>query len=618
MDNVLEEELGPMYVGLPHFHETYFGDVLHLETASKTFFKDCSEGSNPLFSDGWNGWPGEAKRDDVLSWFAKFNEEVAAFAERYGPTPIYRRPLAKPDKPIDGSVGKRKIDIAFVSDPTATKDSRCHWGQILIPGELKSNPSADIKSEAWLDLSRYSREVFGAQSNRRFVLGFTLCGSLMRIWAFDRLGGIASERFDINKDGLWFVSTILGFLWMSEEQLGFDPTIITANGQQFIEIEREGRRERLILDEVMRPARCIAGRATTCWRAHREADPHTPIVVKDSWQYLERDQEGELLYEATNKGTVRIARYYHHETVQVRGMDDDIRGNVRKEVDITKATNYRRDRSAIAPSTSISQAGRSGNIASAKRSSSQADAPLPPSKRSCSTFPTKASSDPIPNRVHRRLILRDHGIPIYKAGSRETLLTALADCIEGHESLRQLAGLLHRDISVGNLMIDKDNRGFLIDLDLAIKEQRLGASGAKGKTGTRAFMAIGALLGEQHSIMHDLESFFWVLFWICIHYHRPGKGKVKVVAEFDKWNYADTEELAELKKGKVSHEGDFVKAAEKHFTPYYQPMVPWVNRLRKAVFPNGRRWEKEDGRLYARMRAILGEACKDPKVSVEG
>lgn len=61
-------------------------------------------------------------------------------------------------------------------------------------------------------------------------------------------------------------------------------------------------------------------------------------------------------------------------------------------------------------------------------------------------------------------------------------------------------------------MIDKDNRGFLIDLDLTIKEQRLSASGAKGKTGTRAFMAIGALLGEQHSFIHDLESFFWVLF----------------------------------------------------------------------------------------------------------
>uniref|UniRef100_A0A0B7KK89 Fungal-type protein kinase domain-containing protein n=1 Tax=Bionectria ochroleuca TaxID=29856 RepID=A0A0B7KK89_BIOOC len=52
----------------------------------------------------------------------------------------------------------------------------------------------------------------------------------------------------------------------------------------------------------------------------------------------------------------------------------------------------------------------------------------------------------------------------------------------------------------------------IFDLDLSIKEQREVSSGAKGKTSTRAFMAIGVLLGEQHSFMHDLESFFWVHF----------------------------------------------------------------------------------------------------------
>ena len=70
----------------------------------------------------------------------------------------------------------------------------------------------------------------------------------MRIWEFDRLGGVASEQFDINKDGLQFVSTVLGFLWMNEEELGFDPTIMTANNQRFIEIERDGATERLIID----------------------------------------------------------------------------------------------------------------------------------------------------------------------------------------------------------------------------------------------------------------------------------------------------------------------------------------------------------------------------------
>jgi hypothetical protein len=52
-----------------------------------------------------------------------------------------------------------------------------------------------------------------------FVLGFALCGSFMRVWEFDWLGGIASERFDINRDGLQFVSTILGFLWILNNSL---------------------------------------------------------------------------------------------------------------------------------------------------------------------------------------------------------------------------------------------------------------------------------------------------------------------------------------------------------------------------------------------------------------
>ncbi|KAK4197016.1 hypothetical protein QBC40DRAFT_342334 [Triangularia verruculosa] len=594
INNVVKEELGPMYVDLRGFYNTYFGSIPNLKTASETFFEGCLEGSSPLFSNGWKGWPEEAKQDD-------------------------RRPLAKPNEPIAGSVGKRKIDVGFVDDPSAGKDSRCHWSQILVPGELKSNPSADRLSEARLDLGRYAREVLAAQDTRRFVLGFTLCESLMRIWVFDRLGGIASEQFDINKDGLQFVSTILGFLWMSEDELGFDPTIITAEGQRFIEIKREGTTERLILDGLMNRARCVAGRATTCWKAHREEVPGALFVVKDSWQYQERDEEGELLREATAKGAVHMARYYHHETVQVQNTDDDVLNNVRKGLDITKATSYRQNRSRLSPSTStagLSHVSRSSSsIAGAKRSSHETGAFLPPSKRPCSTSPTKAGNNALPNRVHRRVIVSDWGIPIYKAASRDELLAALADCIEGHKSLRQKAGLLHRDISIGNLMVSKDNGGFLIDLDLAVKEQRVGASGAKGKTGTWAFMAVGALQGEQHSFMHDLESFFWVLFWICIHFHGPKTDRV--VPRFDKWNYVDTderaEELAGLKLIIVSKEEMFIKTTTKYFTQYYQPLAPLMNSLRKVVFPGDKPWKHEDERLYSRMGEILREGQEDLK-----
>ncbi|KXJ85594.1 hypothetical protein Micbo1qcDRAFT_237400 [Microdochium bolleyi] len=618
VDRVLKSELGPLYVGLPRFHDTYFGRVVGLERAAEAVLKGCMEGSSPLFDEGWTGWPKDANQDAVLSWFADLCEKLAASAEHHRSNPAYsRRPLAQPNKPIEGSTAERKLDVGFVNDIKADKDSRCHWSQVLVPGELKSNSSADKASKAWLDLGRYAREVLAAQDTRRFVLGFTICGSLMRVWEFDRLGGVASEQFDVNKDGLQFVSTVLGFLWMTEEELGFDPTIMTANNERFIEIERNGSTERLIIDCVMQRARCIAGRATTCWKAHREGRPQSPLVIKDSWQYPERDEEGELLREVTSKGVVNTARYYYHGTVQVHGKDDDIQSNVRGGLDVTRATNYRPERSKPSSGTITSGASRKArSIGGKKRSSSQTGAAQPPSKRSCSASPTKASSNAVPNRVHRRVILRDYGDPIYKASSRSVLLCALERCIEGHESLRK-AGLLHRDISINNLMINEDDNSlswpaFLIDLDLAVREQRQGTSGAKGKTGTRAFMAIGALLGEQHSFMHDLESFFWVLFWICI--HCDGPDDTRVVPRFDKWNYVDTEELAELKKGRVSHEGDFVRVVEENFTPYYQPLIPWVNRLRKVVFPDGGRWEREDTGLYVRMKEILREAQKDPKV----
>jgi serine/threonine protein kinase len=84
---------------------------------------------------------------------------------------------------------------------------------------------------------------------------------------------------------------------------------------------------------------------------------------------------------------------------------------------------------------------------------------------------------------------------------------ATADFL-GHESLLD-ASILHRDISIGNVMLNMaEDDGFLIDLDLAIKTDRKNASGAPSKTGTKVFIAIGALYGEDYSFIHDLESFF--------------------------------------------------------------------------------------------------------------
>ncbi|OJD22287.1 hypothetical protein ACJ73_06364 [Blastomyces percursus] len=429
------EELEEMHVDIPRFFDAYFGDIPQLTAVSQAVLEECEKGDSPLYREegGWKGWPELTAERDVLRWLANIIAELVRLAEAQEPSwKINRRPLAQPSQPLQGSVAERKLDVGFVDDLTATEDSRCHWSQILV-----------------------RPRVLAAQDTRRFVLGFTLCGPFLRLWNFDRLGGIASEEFSINQDGLRFVSVILGFLMMSRKQLGFDPTIVATGTERYIEIEKDGIKERLIIDGVVGRARCVAGRATTCWKAYCETDKsRTPLVVKDSWQYPERTEEGALLREAMVKGVKNVARYYHHETVRIDDKDDDVLA-IRKGLSIP-----------------ILKDEKGGFKATMRRSRSQ--------KIQNSQGSTTAPF----NRVHRRVVIRDYGKPIYESSSKATLLTGLAGCIEGYMSLHDKAGLVQCDVSPRNLIVNEEKENpswpaFLIDLDLAIKEQRDGSSGAR-------------------------------------------------------------------------------------------------------------------------------------------
>ena len=65
------------------------------------------------------------------------------------------------------------------------------------------------------------------------------------------------------------------------------------------------------------------------------------LAIKDSWEYEERPEEGLLLKEATGAGVKNVARYYHHETVRVGGVIDDVRNNVRKRLnDVSGSTHF--------------------------------------------------------------------------------------------------------------------------------------------------------------------------------------------------------------------------------------------------------------------------------------
>ena len=97
-----------------------------------------------------------------------------------------------------------------------------------------------------------------------------------------------------------------------------------------------------------------------------------------------------------------------------------------------------------------------------------------------------------------------------------------------------------------------------------------------------------------------------MLFWICTHY--DGQDKDIGPTEFECWNYESDKKLAGSKKSVIDDERDFLKTARTNFTPYYQPLIPCVNRLRRKVFPNGERWRDPSLQLYLDIKKILRAA----------
>ncbi|KAF8839516.1 hypothetical protein BDN67DRAFT_953305 [Paxillus ammoniavirescens] len=124
-----------------------------------------------------------------------------------------------------------------------------------------------------------------------------------------------------------------------------------------------------------------------------------------------------------------------------------------------------------------------------------------------------------PNLVphaHHRFVLNIAGSPLTSFSSTRELVTAIRDGLIAHEDALHKAGILHRDISLGNIIIHF-GKGLLIDWDLA---KLVTTSGRRQttRTGTWQFMSVTLLCNPNaaHTFVDDLESSFWVLLWTSL------------------------------------------------------------------------------------------------------
>lgn len=110
------------------------------------------------------------------------------------------------------------------------------------------------------------------------------------------------------------------------------------------------------------------------------------------------------------------------------------------------------------------------------------------------------------------------------------------------------------------------------------------------------FMAIQVFQGIDHAYRHDLESFFYVLIWLCA---RRGwdlcenpKGR-PIESRLTKWYLGSFEDIADAKEGHM-HINGFEKILGE-FPTAFDSVKPLCRKIRPILFPL-----LEDGALFYR------------------
>ncbi|KAG0699558.1 hypothetical protein DFH29DRAFT_42328 [Suillus ampliporus] len=136
----------------------------------------------------------------------------------------------------------------------------------------------------------------------------------------------------------------------------------------------------------------------------------------------------------------------------------------------------------------------------------------------------------------------------------EDFFNVWRQCILCHLALWK-GGVHHRDVSPPNMMYYRTKNGVLMavlnDYDLSSLAITPGPQ-SNERTGTVPFMALDLLSPQgqrgqvKHLYRHDLESFMWVLVWVCLRY-RNGVLLPWKTRPFDEWATAGPDVCGEKK-----------------------------------------------------------------------
>ncbi|KAF8583187.1 hypothetical protein K439DRAFT_1634618 [Ramaria rubella] len=433
-------------------------------------------------------------------------------------------------------------------------------------------------------LATNMQQLFSYHFNRRYAFGLTISQQTMTVYMFDRSGVLSSPSLDYHAEPEQFCAIITGLASHDGVRLGFD-TSIFRNGQRPVVRTREvvnNRRSKDVdyfLIALPYHATDLVGRATVCFAAE-DVSSCIRYLIKDYWvsdsESEGKESEASLIAHACSQGVSKgIPLICFSEDVHIKEMKGRLR--------LDSVANNRQD--------------HSGNLKL--------------------------------NRVHTRLIMTPFGKPFNRFSNRRELLLAYYDALQAHHKLYKVAGILHRDVKPGNIVInprgDEGNRGILIDFDHAIRVADESAYSMKRKIGTHLFMSRNALEGTKpQTYLDDLESFYYVLVYISLVYKGPGLLNKDLPSPLDEWILPDAHQykggfLADTFTDEVSpwFGKPFQSLVEKLHSVFFKIIVRWVVAQENGHPPP----PVDDAEVYATMLSHVREAidslAQEDKVNID-
>ncbi|CAE7191954.1 unnamed protein product [Rhizoctonia solani] len=453
-----------------------------------------------------------------------------------------------------------------------------HWEHVRLPIEVKKLPGH--QKAAMKQLSRYARALFAHQIHRHHLYAMMVCGTEATFVRFDRAGILYSSRIDILKKPKAFTEAFASLLLLDRTDQGYNPAFTCEMNEQgrlaysvdlpasaFATQEpttesttsEENNTRRFEVAETLCHRKSICGRATIVLRI-RTKDNREEYILKIMWRDPERDSEGEVLRQV--KGKFGVAQYVWHR---------DACGKCRCS---KKATGPWGCFECVAETPQLEELEICEQMANIRIS-------VPPEAEAgekeveltvVDTTTYRRTSQRRPHRICAFLVISSKGVPLEQAKSQKEFMQAVLDAILGYWGLFN-AGILHRDISEGNVLIlrsgDKSadpeasdqtltesekklrkvlkgrgrvSTGMLTDLDLHAKIVATPGETTAGngsnppkdnrlidfRTGTLAFMSIRVVqvkAGERyyHTFLDDIESFFWLVLWSAAAHLDPGE-----------------------------------------------------------------------------------------------